>query len=49
MNLGTTLAGFHDALLVSDRFANILTDTPYNFNVIQDLRGKFKDKFEVYD
>lgn len=49
INLGTTMAGFHDALLVSSRYAKVLSSAPYNFKIIEDLQGKFKDKFEVYD
>jgi len=49
VNVATTMAGFEDALVVSQRLAEILTKEPFNFAVINDLNGKFKDKFEVYD
>lgn len=49
VNLATTMAGFEDALVVSERLAAILTQAPYSLKVIEDMNGKFKDKFEVYD
>ena len=49
INIATTMAGFEDALVVTNRLAEILTKEPYNFSIIEDLNGKFKDKLEVYD
>ncbi len=49
INIGTTMAGFEDSIVISERLAEILTKEPYNFKVVSDLRGKFKDKFEAYD
>ncbi|MCL2013737.1 MAG: discoidin domain-containing protein [Oscillospiraceae bacterium] len=48
-NIATTLAGFEDALIVSARIADILTLEPFGFKILHDFRGRFKDKFEVYD
>ena len=48
INLATTLAGLHDAVVVSPDLAALLQEAPYNFDIIWDLRGKFKTKLEAY-
>jgi len=48
INVATTLAGLKDAVVVSPDWAATLTSAPYNLTVVDDLRGKFKDKLDAY-
>jgi GxGYxYP putative glycoside hydrolase C-terminal domain/GxGYxY sequence motif in domain of unknown function N-terminal len=48
VNVATTLAGQKDALVVSPELAAKLTAAPYELKVLDDLRGKFKNRLEAY-
>ena len=48
VNLATTLAGRHNAIIASPRLLARLTAAPYNFPIVEDLRGRFDSKLEVY-
>ncbi len=49
INAATTLAGLRDAVVAAPRFAAGLGAPPYNLPIVEDLRGRFSDKFEVYE
>ncbi|KAK1634533.1 hypothetical protein BDP81DRAFT_396487 [Colletotrichum phormii] len=44
VNLASTLAGLHGAVLATEELAR-----RFNISIIEDLRRRFKDKFELYD
>jgi hypothetical protein len=48
LNLATTMAGVNNELICDPRLLAALTNAPYNLAVIDDLRGRFADKYEVY-
>lgn len=48
VNVATTMAGIKKGVVSSPDLAEELIKDPYNLEVIEDLRGKFKDKLEVY-
>jgi hypothetical protein len=48
LNLATTIAGVNDLLICDPGLLPTLTNAPYNLPVIEDLRGRFSDKFQVY-
>lgn len=48
INVATTLAGLKNAVVVSPDLAGKLTAAPYKLNVIEDFRGKFKNKIDAY-
>ncbi|WP_274365134.1 GxGYxYP domain-containing protein [Paenibacillus thermotolerans] len=48
INVATTLAGVKDAVATSPEVAEILTASPYDMTVVEDLRGKFKDRIDAY-
>ncbi|MBS4195609.1 GxGYxYP domain-containing protein [Lederbergia citri] len=48
INVATTLAGLKNAVVASPELAEKLSAKPYKFKVIEDFRGKFKDKLEAY-
>ncbi|RAP73790.1 GxGYxYP domain-containing protein [Paenibacillus montanisoli] len=48
INVATTLAGLRDGVAVSPALAEQLQAAPYNFSVIEDLQGKFKDRLDAY-
>lgn len=48
VNVATTLAGQKDALVVSPELAAKLAAAPYELAVLDDLRGKFKNRLEAY-
>lgn len=48
VNVATTLAGLRDGLAVSPELAAKLQAAPYDFKVIEDLQGKFKDRLDAY-
>lgn len=48
VNVATTLAGQKDALVVSPELAATLAVAPYELKVLDDLRGKFKNRLEAY-
>lgn len=48
INVATTLAGIKDGVAVSPQLAETLKAPPYNLAVLDDLRGKFKDRLDAY-
>ncbi len=48
LNLATTMAGVNNELICDPSLLNTLTNTPYNFSVTDDLRGRFSNKYQVY-
>ncbi|GLX66529.1 GxGYxYP domain-containing protein [Paenibacillus glycanilyticus] len=48
VNVATTLAGLRDGVAVSPELAKKLEAAPYNFKVIEDFQGKFKDRVDAY-
>ncbi|TDQ42038.1 GxGYxYP domain-containing protein [Aureibacillus halotolerans] len=48
INVATTLAGLEDAVVVDPVLAEKLSESPYNFKVIKDLRGQFEDRLDAY-
>lgn len=48
VNVATTLAGQKDALVVSPELAAKLAAAPYELAVLDDLRGRFKNRLEAY-
>lgn len=49
LNLATTMAGVKDELICDPGLLSVLTNAPYNLPVKDDLRGRFTDKYQVYD
>jgi hypothetical protein len=48
VNVATTLAGLHDAVVASPELAEKLAAAPYRLPIIDDLRGKFSSRLEAY-
>lgn len=48
INVATTLAGIKSAVVASPELAEKLTAPPYAFPVLDDLRGRFKDRLDAY-
>ncbi|UUZ95365.1 hypothetical protein LJK87_13390 [Paenibacillus sp. P25] len=48
INVATTLAGLKDGVVVSPELAEQLKTPPFNLTVLEDLRGRFKDKLDAY-
>jgi hypothetical protein len=48
LNLATTMAGVNDELIASPAVLGTLTNAPYNLPIVDDLRGRFADKYAVY-
>lgn len=48
INVATTLAGLKDAVAASPEYAAVLTASPYNLRVLEDLRGKFQNRLDAY-
>lgn len=48
VNIATTLAGIHDAVVASPELAEKLTAEPYQLPLLHDLRGKFNSRLEAY-
>jgi hypothetical protein len=48
LNLATTIAGVDDELICDPSLLPVLTNAPYHFRVLEDLRGRFEDKYAVY-
>lgn len=44
INLASTIAGIHGAVVATEELAQ-----RFNIPIIEDLRGRFKDKYEVYE
>jgi len=48
LNLATTMAGVNNELICDPSLLAALTNAPYNLAIVDDLRGRFADKYEVY-
>ncbi|MFD2381348.1 GxGYxYP domain-containing protein [Paenibacillus xanthanilyticus] len=48
INVATTLAGLKDAVVASPALAAKLTGAPFQLKVLEDLRGKFKNRLDAY-
>lgn len=48
LNLATTMAGVNNELICNPALLPTLTNAPYNLPVVDDLRGRFSDKYQVY-
>ncbi|VUD62793.1 hypothetical protein TDB9533_03112 [Thalassocella blandensis] len=48
INLATTLAGSRRALIAAPHLISRLTAAPYNLPVVEDLRGRYSNKIQVY-
>lgn len=48
LNLATTLAGLKNELICAPELLSKLTNAPYNFPIKDDLRGRFTDKYQMY-
>lgn len=48
LNLATTIAGVTNALICDPSLLNLLTNAPYNFPIVEDLRGRFTSNYQVY-
>ncbi len=48
LNLATTIAGLNNELICDPSLLATLTNAPYNLPVKHDLRGRFSDKYQVY-
>ncbi len=48
INVATTLAGLKDAVVAGPELAAKLQAAPYKLKVLEDLRGKFKDRLDAY-
>jgi len=49
LNLATTIAGINNELICDPGLLSTLTNTPYNFSIQDDLRGRFATKYQVYN
>lgn len=48
LNLATTIAGVKDELICDPALLPTLTNAPYSLSVVDDLRGRFSNKYQVY-
>lgn len=48
LNLATTMAGVNNELICNPSLLPTLTNGPYNLPIIDDLRGRFANKYAVY-
>jgi hypothetical protein len=48
LNLATTIAGVKNELICNPALLATLTNAPYNLPVVDDLRGQFSNKYQVY-
>lgn len=48
VNLATTIANEMNGIIASPRLVDRLTSAPYNFPILEDLRGRFSSKLDVY-
>ena len=48
LNLATTMAGVNNELICDPSLLPTLTNAPYNLRVVDDLRGRFANKYAVY-
>ncbi|MBP3965604.1 GxGYxYP domain-containing protein [Paenibacillus lignilyticus] len=49
VNLATTIAGLKDGIVAPPALVEKLTGDPYNLPILEDLRGDFTSKLEVYE
>lgn len=49
LNLATTIAGVSNLLICDPILLPTLTNAPYNLAIGEDLRGRFADKFQIYN
>ena len=48
LNVATTMAGVNNELICAPELLRVLTNAPYSFRVMDDLRGRFEDKYAMY-
>ncbi|QHT60851.1 hypothetical protein GXP70_13455 [Paenibacillus lycopersici] len=48
INVATTMAGLENAIVASPELAQKLAAAPFGLKVLDDLRGKFKDRLDAY-
>jgi len=48
LNLATAMAGVNNELICAPSLLTKLTNAPYNIPILDDLRGRFADKYAVY-
>jgi alpha-tubulin suppressor-like RCC1 family protein len=48
LNLATTMAGVNNELICNPSLLATLTNAPYSLPIVDDLRGRFADKYAVY-
>lgn len=48
LNIAFTLAGLEDAIVVHPDLEEVLRNAPFNLPVIEDLRGRWKNRTEAY-
>jgi hypothetical protein len=48
LNLATTMAGVNSELICDPSLLATLTNAPYHLPIVDDLRGRFADKYAVY-
>jgi hypothetical protein len=48
LNLATTMAGVNNELICDPSLLSTLTNAPYNLPIVDDLRGRFANKYQVY-
>ncbi len=48
LNLATTIAGVSNLLICAPTLLTTLTNSPYNFAIVEDLRGRFADQLQAY-
>jgi alpha-tubulin suppressor-like RCC1 family protein len=48
LNLATTMAGVNNELICNPCLLPTLTNAPYNLPIVDDLRGRFANKYAVY-
>ncbi|MBU6410287.1 MAG: hypothetical protein KGR98_07860, partial [Verrucomicrobia bacterium] len=48
LNLATTLAGLDDELICDPGLLATLTNAPYDLAIKEDLRGRFSNKYQIY-
>jgi len=49
INLATTIAGVNNEMICDPSLLAIFTNGPYDLPIIDDLRGRFADKYAVYN
>lgn len=49
VNVATTIAGARNAVIAAPSQVATLTASPYSFTIVDDLRGRFNDKYAAYN